>query len=520
MFNQQGRKKNVIRSSYVGMVTNILKVLLGFGYRTLFIAILSVEYLGINGLFTNVLQILSLAELGITTAIVYRFYDPIKNNDVYKVGKLMNFFKRVYMIIALSIFIIGVMIMPFIPYLINTTDSLPEDINLYTIYFLFLINTISTYLFSYKLSLLNADQKNYVFSMLDLFTTFCRYLLQFVLLIITRDYTITLASGIATTIICNFIFSAWVTRQYRDVFQVKEMLEKEERRIIFSDTRACMYHKVGGCVLTGTDNVILTKFVNLAATGIYSNYLLIIQNLQNALGQLLGNYVSSLGNARLSLDANNYYSIFKKMNFLGMWITGLSTTCLFLGIDDFIVLWLGRSFVFDKLVTIVLCLEFFLMISTTVANAFTNASGLFVKDKIRPLIEAIINLIVSVVLTIKFGIIGVFLGTVISNLCTLFWRVPLVLYRYEFKRGTKDYWLNYLFFSVITVFVSLIVEVLFARDILVSSWIMWIVKIIVGVMLYNILIIAFANKKEEYLFVKNVFYERFIKYKKRGETCI
>ena len=161
MFNRESRKKNVLRASFVGATCNLINTILGFIYRTIFIKVLSSSYLGINGLFSNILQILSFADLGISTAIVYRFYEPISKNDVTKVGQLMNFFKKVYNGVASIILVAGLSLLPFLNQFIKESSEIPSDINLQEVYLLFLLQTLSSYLFVYKQTILSADQKQY-----------------------------------------------------------------------------------------------------------------------------------------------------------------------------------------------------------------------------------------------------------------------------------------------------------------------------------------------------------------------
>lgn len=451
VFNKNTRTSNSIRTSIIGGVTNIIKIILGIGYRTAFVYLLSEVYLGINGLFTNVLQILSLAELGVTTAITYRFYEPISRDDVHYVGMLMNFFGRIYRVIATTIFGLGILLLPFLKYLINSADQIPADINIYVIYLLFLLNTVVSYVFAYKLTLLTADQKNYIFSIIDLILNIAKYGIQILILYITHSYTLTLLSGITTTLFINFIASIWTEKQYPEVFEVKEMLSKDEQNKIFADTRACMYHKVGTTVLTGTDNVVLTKVVSLAVTGIYSNYSMVINYLQQFISQILGNFTASVGNAIQTMPAKDYYKLFKKINFVGLWVASAVSVGLYATIDDFIKVWLGEKYVLDQFTTIILCVQMFLTLSRITNGAFINAAGLFVKDKVRPLIEATLNLVISIILAYYMGIVGVFLGTSISMVLTVCWRDPYLLYKYSFKRSVLEYWYTYFTFMMITI---------------------------------------------------------------------
>ena len=503
-FNKNKKSSNVMKSASLGMLMNILKVIMGFGYRTFFLSVLSAAYLGINGLFTNILQILSLAELGVTTAIVFRFYEPISRGDVAKVGRLMNYFRTVYHTIAFVIMAGGLSLIPLLPSLINSSDSVPADINLTLVYILFLINTVSSYIFSYKLTLLNADQRNYQFAVIDAFISLLRYLVQVIILFSTRNYTLTLAAGIAATLLSNYIFSIWVTNQYKEVFAVTEKLEQEDRKIILNDTKACMYHKVGTCILTGTDSAVLTKMVNLVSAGLYSNYSLILLSLQAAIGQLLGNFISSLGNARLTLSKEDYYRLYKKFNFFGLWVTSITTVCLYVAIDDFVQVWLGKDYVLGHVTTAVLCIQYFMQVSSDISMSFTNASGLFVKDKLRPLIEASINLVVSVILAHYWGVTGVFAGTVISILLTTFWRIPFVLYKYDFKRSTGDYWKQYIPFTAITALMCLLTYEIKKAAMIKPTLLFVFIELIVSMAIMNAGMILLYRNKEEYLFAKDI----------------
>lgn len=449
-FNNNNRTKNILMSSTIGMVSDLIRILLAFVYRSLFLKFLTAEYLGINGLFTNILTILSLAELGITTSITFRFYEPISRNDVEQVGKLMNFFKSVYNKIAIFILVIGIALIPFLPLFISDVSTVPSDINIYVVYILFLINTLSSYIFVYKLTILSADQKPYIQNLLTVITYFFSYICQILILFFTRNYTLTLIAGIVINLLINYIASCWVTKEYSAVFEVESSITKKEEHAIFNETKILMYHKIGTTVLTGTDNVILSKFVSLTATGLYSNYSMIISNVVTLFSKLLGNFVSSMANARLTMDYDNYYKSYKRSVFLNLVFACMASFCLYTCIDDFINIWIGEKYVFNKAVTFVLCIQFYLTASGIINGVFTNASGLFIKDKYRPLIESLINLVVSILLTLKFGIVGVFLGTVISNLCTVWWRVPYLLYEYEFKKNSLlDYWKKYFSFFIV-----------------------------------------------------------------------
>lgn len=325
MFNHESRTKNVLKASFVGATCNLLNTILGFIYRTIFIQILSSNYLGINGLFSNILQILSFADLGISTAIVYRFYEPISKNDIAKVGQLMNFFKKVYMSVATVILVVGVSLLPFLNFFIKDSGEIPQDINLQVVYLLFLLQTLSSYLFVYKQTILSADQKQYVASLIQTFITLIRYIFQLLILVATHKYIWTLVSSILLNLLFNFIFSEWVSHTYKEVFNVKESISKEEKKQIFDDTKATLCHKIGGTVLNSTDSIILSRYVGIVATGLYSNYSMILSSLSSVLNQVFGSFTSSLGNAHVEQNKEQKYISYRRLLFGNLWITSICT---------------------------------------------------------------------------------------------------------------------------------------------------------------------------------------------------
>ena len=498
VFNKKNRTSNSIKTSFFGALKSALDILFGFAYRTVFINTLGADYLGLNGLFTNILQVLSLAELGITTAIVYRFYEPISNNDVSKVGKLMNYLKKVYRYIAAFIFIAGVLLTPFIKSFINDSSTIPNDVNIYVIYLLFLLNTVSSYLFVYRQTILSADQRGYIQSVTGIFLIFIKYLVQIILLYITRDYTVTLVAGIVITLICNIIVSCWTSTKYKEVFDVKELLDDESKKEIISDTKAVMFHKVGATVKLSTDSIILSKFVSLVSAGIYSNYSMIISGLQALIGQVLGSFVSSVGNAHVELTKEKNYEIYKKLLFIDLWISSVTVTCTYLLINDFIKIWIGKKYIFDKITLIMLCVQFYIIISRQINISYTNGCGLFNRDKYRPLIEAFLNLVLSIIGVKMWGIVGVFIGTVVSSVLTVCWREPSILFKEEFRKPVIIYWKMYFSFFLCAIIFCLFGDYIKTRYMMIDSVFMLLVEAFAIFLLINFIFIFLFRKKDEF----------------------
>lgn len=503
-FNTNNRTSNSVKTSLWGVVRSVLDILLGFVYRTIFIKLLSAEYLGLNGLFSNILQVLSLAELGITTAIVYRFYKPISNGDYLQVGKLMNYLKKVYRYIAVFILVMGSSLTPFLDFFIKDSGSVPADVNIYYIYILFLLNTVSSYLFVYKQTIVSADQRGYIAAIVGVLTSVIRYSIQTAILFVLKDYSVTLFTGVTITIISNIIFSSWTARKYKDVFSVKEDLSKESQKEIINDTKAVMFHKVGATVKFSTDSIILSKFVSLISTGIYSNYSMIINGLQSIMGQLLGTFVSSIGNAHVKLSKEENYAIYNKLLFIDLWLSSVIGVCSYLLIDDFIILWIGRDYLFDKFTLIMLCLQFYIFISRQINISYTNGCGLFLRDRYRPIIEVILNLVISIAGVKLWGIVGVFMGTVVSNVLTVFWREPIILYKEEFKKPVIYYWKTYAQFFLYSVVLCTVGDLVKTKFIVINAFVFLFLEAVICFVITNLLLFLIYRKTEEFSYMKQL----------------
>lgn len=443
MFNTENRKKNILRISFISTITSMINLVLRFLYRTVFICILSKEYLGIEGLFSNVISVLAIAELGFGTVIAYKLYEPIKFSNIYKTAALMGYYKKIYEFIAIAVALIGTGLSIFLPFLIKDASEIPKDVNLYIIYFLFLLQSVSSYFFTYKQTLLIADQKGDLVAIYNSINSAFKMILQLIVLKALKNYQSMLIFGIGFNILMNYIFSLYITNRYKEIFMNKCDIDIADKKDIYIGVKAMLFHNIGGALVGSTDNIILSAFVGLGQLGRYSNYSLITTCIKNIFSQFLGNFTASLGNAYLSGNTSENYNIYKKLLIIDFTLSNLITVCLYVLINPFILLWQGEDMILDQKVVIVITIQFFINIIRIINMSYTNACGLFKKDLLRPVIEVVINLIISIVLSIKLGMIGVFIGTIASYLCTVFWREPYLLYKYIFFKNLKEYWILY-----------------------------------------------------------------------------
>lgn len=455
--NQSSRAVNVLKNMVGGVGGQIFSSLIQFVSRTYFIMILGAEYLGVNGLFSNILSMLSLAELGIGPAIVFSMYKPIADNDELHIAKLMNFYKTAYRVVALAVAIIGVSLIPFLDFFIKDSSGIE---NLRIIYLLILFNTVSSYFYAYKGSIFNADQKSYVVVLIRNIFLVVQGIAQILILLATHNYLLYLAVGIITTFTGNFIQAKYAEKKYPFLVKYKkENIDKEERQSIFKRVQGMVMHKVGGFVLNGTDNMILSKFVGLVAVGIYSNYLMIINLVKTYVSFFSGAMSASIGNLIAKETKEKSHEVFNASFLMYFWIYAICFIAFWVIFTPFIKLWIGEEYLLGGFTLFIVVLNFFCNGLQECVNTFTNATGLFWETRHKPVFECIINLVVSIILAKKIGISGVFIGTFVSFICT-FWINPVVIYKKQFGKSSIRYFARYFLYVVIAIVIALGIEYL------------------------------------------------------------
>ncbi len=454
---QEGRTSKVINNSKYAFYYKIVETVLAFLLRTVFINTLSSVYLGINGVFTNVLTMLSLMDLGVGAAISFSLYKPLALRDEGKIASLLNLYKRIYNSIGCLVCIIGFSLTPFLKYILTLPEELPE---IYLIYWLNIGNTAITYFLAYKRTILIADQKAYIKYKYDILFKISRFILLSAILIFTHNFVLYLAFDILNTLVSNIFISIKVNQQYPFLKNAPiKPLEKDEKRKLVSFINAGFFNKIGQAVTNSTDNIIISAFVSTLIVGYYSNYVLIISGIETAVYLLFSNITSSVGNlaACSSNDLENANRVFNRLQFFCHNLSAVVFTCLLCLINPFIEIWIGKESLLPQSTVIIVLINLYITLSLNGVFNFMSAKGeLAYKNRIRPILEAGINLIVSLLL-VKYttlGINGVFIGTTISFLCGRFWMDARVLYKYWLKISFRTYVFSYLKNVIITVFIG------------------------------------------------------------------
>ncbi len=443
------RSENSRKNLVVNVGCQLVNILLGFLCRTVFIRALGNSYLSISSYFSNVLSILSVAELGFGTAIIFSMYQPLAQNDRKKIGALMGLYKRAYRVIGLVVAAAGLAFAPFYRLFMKDPPHVPY---LTEIYFLYLFNSVLTYFFSYKQSIIIADQKNYICTLYQYGFSITQNVIQIVILFRTHNFILYLCTQIIFSFLTNFFLARKADRMYPYLKHYEtQKLGKTEKDGIFKNIKAMFMHRIGGAVVNGTDALLISSFVNVASAGIYSNYFLITSTLNALTSQIFGAITASVGNLGAEEEDWKSYKIYLAINFAGFWIFGfcaISLLCLF---NPFIRMWLRRDdLMFPTLVVFLIVLNFFATGMRQATLTFRNAFGLFWYDRYKAIAEAAINLVASIILVQKIGIAGVFLGTLISTMTVDFWVEPLVLFRHGFHRSPVPYFSRYVGYTVLT----------------------------------------------------------------------
>lgn len=442
------RVKNSLINIGAGLANQVIITLLSFVSRTVFISTLGIEYLGVNGLFTNILAMLTLAEAGIGTSIIYSLYKPVAENDYKRINILMNFYKKTYLLIALIVLGLGLLLMPFLDLIIK--DAKVENVHL--IYLIFLLNTVAPYFYVYKNSFLNVAQKGYIVTGFYSVSSILSVCLKIVILYFFNNYIIYLIIDIIITISNSIILALIVNKMYpflKD--KVYEKLDLETKENITKNVKAIILQNFGNYLIFGTDNIIISSFVSVAAVGLYSNYNMLIEICRTFINQIFNNVYHSVGNLVARENIEKIYSVFKIYRLLNFWLYSLFSIFLTIMLEPFITIWIGKEFLLDKNLLLILMLIFYERGMRNAITTLKTTSGIFHEDRFAPIIQSVINLTISIILVQRIGITGVFVGTLISVIAVPFWTTPYLVYKKILKKPLSTYFNSYLLFLVIGV---------------------------------------------------------------------
>lgn len=436
------RTDNVKRNLIFNMIKYATQLVLQFVLRTVLIYVMGAEYIGLNGLFTNIFSFLSLTELGIGSAIVFSMYKPIAENDIEKVKTLQNLYKKFYSIIIIVIFALGMVLTPFLKFFVN--GEVPSDINIYVLFVMYLLNTLVGYFCAHKRSLLFAYQRNDVENKIRTFCLLLSTVLQVIVLLVFKNYYVYFSISILFMVVECVLIYRTANKMYPEIRGKSNPLDADTKKEVVKNVTALSMHKIGSAVVFSTDNILTSIFCGIVVLGAYSNYSLITAALTSMFALFINALQGSVGNLVASQTNEYAYSRFKVLRLIFSYLSAFTTICLVVLLQPFIKLWTNDAiYLLDFSTVILICLSFYFSRMRVSVGTFKDAAGLFWNNKWMPIAESLVNLGVSIVLGYFMGINGIFIGTIVSTLVAPFWVEPYVLYKHYFKRGVADYFKRY-----------------------------------------------------------------------------
>ena len=442
-------RKSIINmaAGFFGQLLNLILAVVG---RSILARYMPSEYLGINGLFSNVLSILSLADLGIGAAMMYALYSPVARENREEIRRLMNLYRLLYRWVAGAVAVLGLALLPFLDLLVRTDR--PID-HMALIYLLYLSQSVTSYLFVYKAALIEAHQNQYICSMYANFFTLVRYGGQIAVLLLTRNFFLYLLVQILCGLLPNILASRRAERMYPSPREDRRSYpDRETAREIFRNVRALFIHKAAGMMVYSVDSILISALVSLGTTGIYSNYKLICTNVGGVVDRLYDAVSASIGNlVATEGDEDRRHRVFSMLSFSAFLLYSACAVAMLVLFEPFILLCFGGDYLLPQRTVLLLLAQFYITGMRTVIQKFRGAMGLFWYDRYKALAEVAVNLVLSLVLARRFGLDGILAATVLDLLLIPFWVDPLVLFRYGWRerRGQRlaGYFLRYLLWT-------------------------------------------------------------------------
>ena len=450
------RTSNSLKNMVFGLGGQVASLLLGFVTRWVFIATLGKEYLGVSGLFSNVLSMLSLANLGFGSAIIYSLYRPLAQNDHASVKGYMEIYRKVYAVMGVVVLLLGLALLPALPYLIEGEVTIGEDLRL--LYVLFLLQSAVSYFFAYKQSLLTASQQNRVISIYHTVFMVLRNVLETMLLLAFRAYIPALVS----MIVCQIAENIWLARVTDKKFpylrdkSVEAVLTGEQKQALTKSVKAMFLYKISGTVINSTDSILISAFQGVVSVGLYSNYAYIVDVVRTFLSYIFNSMTASVGNYSVSESKERNVSLYYQLFFASFWIYGFTGICLGVLLNPFITLWIGNEYTLPGWTVFVIVVNYYTACVQYASTTYREVTGMFQVGKYRPIIAAVLNLLFSVVLGKPLGIAGVLLGTILSRAAVYFWYDPYIIHKRVLEAPVQHYFKWYAVYGASSLFAGII----------------------------------------------------------------
>lgn len=506
---RQMRIKNAIVNTAAGGLGTLLAGFLQFVSRIVFIQFLSDEYLGISSLFTNILSILSLAELGIGTTIGFSLYEPLSEGSTEKIKSIMHLLKRIYFFIGFVIVAAGLCLIPFLPRLIKGSVDL---VNLNAIYILYILQSATSYWFwAYKSILLQSDQKFYLIKFYQVISNVFITTIQLVTLAIFRNFLLYSAIGLLSNVLTNIMVSITVDKLYPYIRDTDiKVISAGEKKILLKDVFGMSLFKINTTLMSSIDNILISAFIHVRTVALYGNYQTVISGISQVVMQVFGGVTATIGNLIVEDSRERNEFIFRCIQLMCYWAYSFIGISILIFINPVIRLFFGKDRLFSDDLVFLQVLYFMLCGFQRTSFIYRDACGLFWKGKMRPVMTAVLNIIISVVLVTRIGLAGVILGTILSWIFTTWWYDPILIYRNVFRMSFTQYFLQYGKAVLVTLGAG-IIAVLLMRIIPLDGIPNLVVHGLIAVLVPNGAYFIFYHRTPEFGYLKGIFQQEWKK---------
>ena len=485
------RTKNTVS----GLIFKAVAILLPFAVRTVLIYKLGMEYLGLGTLFTSLLEVLSLSELGFSTAIAYSMFKPVAEGKKQEVCALLNLIKKIYRIIGIVILCVGLILTPFLPNLIY--GDIPQDINLYLLYFIYLFNTsISYFLFAYTSSLLAANQRTDVENVVSLIANIFMYVFQILALVLFQNYYVYIIFLPLTTIVINLLKYRQVKKIFPE-YVCSGIVQKEQKKLIYKNIGALMGHKLSGAAITSISGVIIPAFFGLTISGVYGSYYYVLTALFSIITIVYVSLTASIGNSIVVDSVEKNYKDFKTLTFCNVWLVGWMAITLICLYQHFMGVWIGTEILFPMRTVILFTIYFYLWKFKDMLSTYKDAAGMWRNDWLKPYVVTIVSVVLSLILVNFIGIDGVIVGGIAGVfVVSMPWETH-VFFKSYFKRKEWFYYLRMLIYTVV-IFLLGVLTYYLCSFVTNTGIVGLILKFLICVSVPNVLIVLFSFKTPEF----------------------
>lgn len=484
--------QNIKRNVIFGFVARIVQTLFPFIIRKFIVKQLGIEYIGINGLFGSIFSILTLAELGVGGALTYMLYKPIAENDQKMINGILNLYRKCYMVIGGIVLTLGLLIIPFLPFLVK--DGYPSEINIYVIYIINLFGVVVSYwIYAYEVSLISAYQREDVLLKINLIMFTIQSIVQILVLVVYSNYYMYIIVAPIISIVANLLVGYFGKKMFQNC-QPIGMVSTEVIAEIKEKVKGILFHKIAGITFESIDGIVISAYIGLVASGIYNNYWSLLLSLSAIFSMFANAIRASLANLLIKKDVNDNYNIFLIVDVFFSLLLGWVVICLVCAFQPFVNMWLGPKNMLENSVVFLIILSFYVSKISYTVNLYKSATGLWSEDKYRPVVMSLLNIILSVILVKYMGVAGTIFATMIV---VIFVSIPWetkVLFTWYFKSGMLKYYIQK-FINTFIIFITGILAYYLCSFIHEGGILEVILKLCIGSSVYAVIVLLFYIKK-------------------------